>query len=76
MFFEPNDAALKRRYTMCRNGELLCGECKQYLADRIIAFLEKHQEKREEARELVPVFKYYGELAREKWRELGLEPKK
>jgi tryptophanyl-tRNA synthetase len=34
----------------------MCGECKQELADRVVSFLEKHQEKREEARDRIHDF--------------------
>jgi tryptophanyl-tRNA synthetase len=40
----------------CRAGGLLCGECKQYLAERVEKFLVKHQEKREKARDVIEEF--------------------
>ena len=37
-------------------SKILCGECKQILAPRMMEFLEKHQEKREEAKERLHEF--------------------
>ena len=54
--FEPDDEKLKKIYEECRNGERLCGQCKMELTEKINAFLEKHQEKREEARDRVEEF--------------------
>lgn len=54
--FEPDDEKLKRIHDECVNGERLCGECKMELTEKINAFLKKHQEKREEARERVEEF--------------------
>jgi len=48
--FEPNDQALDDLAERCRKGEILCGECKKMLSDRLINFLEGHQRRREEAR--------------------------
>ncbi|MEM0372879.1 MAG: tryptophan--tRNA ligase [archaeon] len=44
--FEPDDAKLKERFDACRAGTLLCGECKKECADRLVAFLREHQEKK------------------------------
>jgi len=49
--FEKDDRALDELADRCRRGEVLCGECKQLLIQRINAFLEEHQRKREEAKE-------------------------
>ncbi|RMF88792.1 MAG: tryptophan--tRNA ligase [Methanobacteriota archaeon] len=54
--FEEEDAKLKEQYMMCRSGELLCGEHKQYLAGKVLSFLEAHQERREKARDLLEDF--------------------
>jgi len=40
-------------YEECVGGERLCGECKEQAAVLMKKFLENHQEKREEARELL-----------------------
>jgi tryptophanyl-tRNA synthetase len=51
--FEEEDARLNEREQKCVRGEIMCGECKQDLADRVVKFLEKHQERREKARDKV-----------------------
>ncbi|RLI01060.1 tryptophan--tRNA ligase [Candidatus Bathyarchaeota archaeon] len=51
--FEENDAALVEREMKCKNGEILCGECKKTLAKRVEVFLTDFQKKREEAREVL-----------------------
>lgn len=35
----------------CLSGNIMCGECKQTLAERVRKFLVKHQEKREKAKD-------------------------
>jgi tryptophanyl-tRNA synthetase len=40
-------------YEECATGERLCGGCKEQAAELMQEFLEDHQEKREEARELL-----------------------
>jgi len=49
--FEPDDAKLAELERQCRGGELLCGEHKQALLEKINSWLERHQAAREEARE-------------------------
>jgi tryptophanyl-tRNA synthetase len=40
-------------YEECVGGERLCGDCKEQAAQLMRSFLEDHQEKREEAAELL-----------------------
>lgn len=54
--FEPDDKALDDLADRCRKGEVLCGECKKLLSDRLIHFLEGHQKRREEARSKLDQF--------------------
>ncbi len=54
--FEEDREKLNAREQKCVRGEIMCGECKQDLADRVVAFLEKHQERREKARDRVHDF--------------------
>ncbi len=54
--FEDDDAKLKDQYARCRRGELLCGEHKQQLAEKVTAFLKSHQEKREKAKDKLELF--------------------
>jgi tryptophanyl-tRNA synthetase len=56
ILFEPEDAALDQMAERCRQGEILCGECKQILTERVLRFLEVHQQRREEAKERVQDF--------------------
>jgi tryptophanyl-tRNA synthetase len=51
--FEEDHEKLNEREQKCVRGEIMCGECKQDLADRVVRFLEKHQEKREKAKDKV-----------------------
>jgi tryptophanyl-tRNA synthetase len=54
--FEEDDAKLAERERRCRNGELLCGECKTDLTERVNKFLKEHRRKREKARDMVEKF--------------------
>ena len=52
-FFEEKDRKIKELEENCRSGNILCGECKENLAKKVIKFLERHQRKREKARNLL-----------------------
>ncbi|MGC9148992.1 MAG: tryptophan--tRNA ligase [Sulfolobales archaeon] len=67
MFFEPDDKAIKSIEEDYRSGKLLTEELKEILINKLNEFLEKHRAKREEAKELIHVFKYDGKLARKMW---------
>ena len=54
--FEEDDNKLAERERKCINGEILCGECKTELTERVIKFLAEHQKKREEARNIIDKF--------------------
>ena len=58
--FEYDDAKLNEMAEKCRNGEILCGECKVALTSKINVFLEAHQAKREEAKEIVQKMAFDG----------------
>ncbi|MEW5937505.1 MAG: tryptophan--tRNA ligase [Candidatus Thermoplasmatota archaeon] len=49
--FESEDTKLKEIERRCRSGEMLCGECKSDLAERVLSFLAHHQAMRERARD-------------------------
>jgi tryptophanyl-tRNA synthetase len=51
--FEEDDAKVNEMAEKCRKGEVLCGECKVALAEKINRFLEVHQEKRERAKDTI-----------------------
>ncbi|MFX1415903.1 MAG: tryptophan--tRNA ligase, partial [Promethearchaeota archaeon] len=54
--FMPDDNELEDIERQCRGGEILCGECKQILAPRMVEFLEKHQAAREDVKDRVEEF--------------------
>ncbi|MEW6222817.1 MAG: tryptophan--tRNA ligase [Candidatus Hadarchaeota archaeon] len=54
--FEEDDKKVKEMGRACRAGELICGECKKILADKVARFLIQHQEKREKAKDVVEKF--------------------
>jgi len=54
--FEEDDKKLAERKRKCKAGEILCGECKTKLTEKINKFLAEHQRKREKARNIVEKF--------------------
>jgi tryptophanyl-tRNA synthetase len=54
--FEEDDKKLSERERKCRSGEILCGECKKDLTERLNRFLAEHQKKREKARGIIEKF--------------------
>jgi tryptophanyl-tRNA synthetase len=50
---QDDDDLTREVYEECVGGERLCGGCKEQAAELMRAFLEDHQEKREEAEELL-----------------------
>jgi tryptophanyl-tRNA synthetase len=56
LLFEENDNQLEHIYRNCREGTILCGECKEELSGKVIQFLLKHQEKREKAKDVIEQF--------------------
>jgi tryptophanyl-tRNA synthetase len=51
MFFEPDDAKLKKIHDDYESGKLLTGELKQILIEKILVLLKEHQKKREKAKD-------------------------
>ncbi len=49
--FESDDEKVFDIEKRCRDGDILCGECKGILKENIKSFLEEHQRKRDEAEE-------------------------
>ncbi|BDC19465.1 tryptophan--tRNA ligase [Acidianus sp. HS-5] len=70
MFFEDDDNKIKKIEEDYRSGNMLTGELKQILVDKLNKFLEEHRAKREEAKELVNTFKHEGKLAKEMWNKI------
>lgn len=56
MFFEPDDARLRRIHDDYRSGALLTGELKAMLIERINRFLEAHQRARRDAQDRLGEF--------------------
>ncbi|MBI2147780.1 tryptophan--tRNA ligase [Candidatus Woesearchaeota archaeon] len=56
MFFEEDDAKLKKIHDDYKSGKLLSGELKMILVDKLNAFLKKHQAAREKAKKSVEKF--------------------
>jgi tryptophanyl-tRNA synthetase len=69
IYFEPDDAKLRKIEEDYRSGRMLTGELKEYLIERINEFLEEHRARREEAKKLINLYMYDGELARRMWKE-------
>ena len=51
--FEEDSDKLAERERRCRGGEMLCGECKKDIAEKINKFLEVHRERREKAKDVI-----------------------
>ena len=54
--FEEDDKKLAERERKCKSGEILCGECKTELTEKVNKFLAEHQRKREKARNILEKF--------------------
>ena len=54
--FEEDDTKLLDRERNCKSGEILCGECKTDLVERLNKFLEEHREKREKAKDVIETY--------------------
>jgi tryptophanyl-tRNA synthetase len=56
MFFEEDDSELKKIYNSYKSGELLSGELKKILIEKINKFLKDHQEKKEKSKKQLENF--------------------
>ncbi|MCK4310888.1 MAG: tryptophan--tRNA ligase, partial [Methanomicrobia archaeon] len=54
--FEVDDLKIEERKKGCLNGNVMCGECKIYLTEKILTFLKEHQKRREKARDILENF--------------------
>ncbi len=70
LLFETDDQKLKKIEEEYRSGNMLTGELKEILIDKINNFLEEHRAKREEAKNSIKYFKYDGKLANEMWNKI------
>ena len=57
-YFEEDDKKLEEIYEKYKKGDLLSGEIKKILIEKIQEFLAKHQEKRKNAEKLIEKFVY------------------
>ncbi|MDJ0270770.1 MAG: tryptophan--tRNA ligase [Aigarchaeota archaeon] len=73
-FFEEDDKKVEQLRQDYMSGKLLSGEMKEILIEKVVKFLERHQEAREEAREKYHLFTREGKLAQQMWEtKFGLE---
>ena len=56
MLFTLDNEEIRNIESRCRGGDLLCGECKNDLIQKINSFLKIHQEKREKAKDMIDKF--------------------
>jgi len=54
--FEESDEELAQLVRECRAGEIVCGDCKTILTERVTRFLLEHQRKREKAKDIIEEF--------------------
>ncbi len=66
-FFEPDDKKLKEIEEKYRSGDLLTGELKQILIEKLNRFLQEHRRRRKKSVDLIDKFKYDGALASKMW---------
>lgn len=53
LLFEEDDKELSELSSKCKSGEILCGDCKGKLSERVKRFLTEHQRRREKARNII-----------------------
>ena len=51
--FEEDNGKLAERERRCKGGEMLCGECKKDIAEKLNKYLEAHRERREKAKDTI-----------------------
>ncbi|MEM2174717.1 MAG: tryptophan--tRNA ligase [Candidatus Micrarchaeia archaeon] len=56
LLFMPDDKEIENLREKCKSGEIICGECKKMLAERIKKFIAEHKKKREEAKKKLDKF--------------------
>lgn len=67
ILFEEDDERLKQIHHDYKSGQLLTGEIKQILIDKINVFLHEHRKKKEISRPLLEKYMYTGKLAKDMW---------
>jgi tryptophanyl-tRNA synthetase len=68
-FFEEDDNKLEEIREKYSSGEMLSGELKKYLIEKVTAVIEEHQQRKEEAKskDLLKQYMYTGTLAKTMW---------
>lgn len=54
--FEEDDKKLEERNRRCKAGEVMCGDCKKELAEKVNRFLDGHQKRRLKAKDRIDEF--------------------
>ena len=67
MFFEPDDKRIDEIRAQYKTGQLLTGNLKDILVEKVTQFLKDHRARKEKATEKVRLYKSEGKLAREVW---------
>lgn len=67
MFFEPDDKKIEKIRSEYKAGQMLTGELKDILIEKVTKFLNNHQHQKEKNQDLVDRFKHNGPLAKEMW---------
>jgi tryptophanyl-tRNA synthetase len=58
--FDEDDKNVMETYNQCKSGGIMCGTCKNRLAEMIKIFLTEHQKKRADAKAMVNEFMLKG----------------
>jgi len=69
-YFEEDDQRIMRIEEDYRSGNMLSGELKQILVEKLNDFLEKHRAMREKAMKEINIYKYDGSLASQMWKKV------
>jgi tryptophanyl-tRNA synthetase len=67
MIFEEDDKRIKEIHDSYVSGDLLTGELKNILIEKLNKFLKDHRRRKKRAEKLVKKFKYDGKLAKKMW---------
>lgn len=70
ILFEEDDKKLNQIYDDYKSGQLLTGELKSILIDKINIFLYEHRKRKEVAKSLLEKYMYTGKLAQDMWAKL------
>ena len=67
MFFEPDDKRMEQIREEYTNGQMLTGDLKDVLVEKVVGFLKEHRDRRVKAEATAHLYKKDGKLAREVW---------